>query len=531
MATYGARFQNIPLVCHPIDSPDEIKTICESLNIDLSRIVNRYYNQVYKDYVEPLFFHSSYPMNLGGSTDRQRIITTDRSAGIFDFSLASKTLQKDVEYYSPELATEYPNRFEAMGLLSGIVPPDYVTNFPVQGVSNFIFQDRLTQKDFLCEQRQKGETEIDEGVPNARKRFKSQTKKIYKIYKRNRGKVRYVEIYSLFYYTSLSGGVQYAIRHIPAYLAAQYLESIGIQTRIYMTRFVVITNTYRLLQQDSVTKYNLPLYDMVRQRGSNPQRQNDTLFIQPFCCKDYGGELDMILGGAVAQDSANVLYQPLAGYAAQRESTQNALMGNPDWAESTYWEGFERYRNKYKMYSDLGIYRAKEVLPEGIILFHDYSIKTLLKRFSNDFQSYFDDNRIIIKGGQWGIYQHPLCNIIFSWWMKLSAIKIKHKVTLFNSNMLSKDMSMIDKDLEEIRIEAKSIQESTNDTRLKGIYEYYCDEIIDTQNMGTLQNYITAINNEITTYAQGSYFQTDDEEMEKRDEFANNINEAVINLL
>jgi hypothetical protein len=531
MGTYGTTFAGKPLVCHPIDSPDEMKTICESLNIDLSNVVSNYYNRFYKDYIAPLFFHSSYPMNLGGSTDRQRIITTDRSAGVFDFSLASKTLQKDVEYYSSELATEYPNRFEAMGLVSGIVPPDYITNFPVQGVSNFIFQDKLTQKDFLCEQRQKGETEVDAGVPNSRLQFKSQTKKVYKIYKRNRGKVRYVEIYSLFYYSQFDDELQYFVRHLPAYLAAQYLESIGVQTRIYMTRFVQLNNPYALLNNDSVTKFKLPLYQMVLDAKNNPNKQNLLLFIQPFCCKDYGGELDMVLGGAVSQMDWSPLYIPLAEYALKRESTQSDTIGRPDWEESDYWEGFERYRNKYKMYSDLGIYRAKEVQPEGIILFHDYSIRSLLSQFVSSFNRYFIQNNINIVGGSFGIYQNPLCNIIFSWWMRLCAIKIKHKVTLFNSNMLSKDMSMIDKDLEEIRIEAKNIQESTDDKKLKAIYKRYCDDIIFIQNMGTLQNYITALNNEITTYAQRGYFETDVEEVDKRDEFANKINEALINLL
>jgi len=519
MAKYGTKFRGMPILCYPFDTPDEIYNELERLGIDPQPQLNRYASSIMIPYLEPLLFNSSYKINLGGENEKQKIITTERTSGIFDFSLASKTLERDVEYYSEKLADEYPDRFQNMGLLSGIVPSDYVTNFPVQGQPKFIFQDEVLKKDFLCEQRQKGETAIENGVFGARLEYKSKTRKTYKTYKRQKGKVRYVEIYSLFYYTMLNGDVQYAIRHFPAILAAMYLEKLGIKTRIYVTRFVKIDAEYILNYRDSVNKLILPQYSMFN------GRQFQGLFVEPFCVKDFGQEVDPLLGFKLS-DVNGSFYDPLARYAMSRESDNTSVYGDPDWNEFQYIEGVERYKNKYKYYVDLGIYRSKEVLPEAMLFFHDYTIRQYLPTFRDEFLSYFRTQRTPNIDGN-NCYQSPEMNIIFSWWMRLTAIKLKHKVGLLNSNSLVSDMSVIDKELEEIRLEAKIIIDSTQNLSLKELYKKWTRIFINGQHMQTLQEYILALNNEITAYAQDDAFQTTEDDIEKRDDFAASINDAL----
>jgi hypothetical protein len=523
MAKYGTTFKGYPVLSFPIDSPDELYDILKSKGVDVKQNLDNYYKYIYKDKIEPLLFHSPYKMNLGGENDKQRIITTERTSGIFDFSLASKTLQKDVEYYSDTLAKDYPDRFENMGLLSGIVPDDYITNFPVQGKPNFIFQDKILNKDFVCQQRQKGETAIQDGVQGATLAFKSNTRKTYKTYKRQKGKVRYVEIYSLFYYTSLSGDVQYAIRHIPAILAAQYFESIGIKTRIYMTRFVLLSEGYKLKKKDSVTGMELPLYDMVKDFGYDPDSQRKALFVQPFCVKDFGQEFDPLLGFAMSQQDPNIFYAPAAKYSLKRESDIFDVMGKPDWTEFDYFEGIDRFRTKFQQYTDLGIFKGKEVLPEAMIFFHDYSIKSFLPSFQREFTNYLNSKNIKYTD----VYLNPEVNAIFSWWMKALGNKIKHKIDLLNSNGLSNDIRKIDADLTEARLEAENLVSSANDSALKMLYQQWYTKLLNAMNIRTLYEYITAINNEITAYSQGFYFPTSDEDVEKRDDYAQNINESL----
>jgi hypothetical protein len=121
--------------------------------------------------------------------------------------------------------------------LSGIVPNILVEFILIGGENKYFYKDD-NGVEYPCEKRVKGQTAIDRKVPNAKLEYKSKTKKVFQTYKRKGGKVKYVEIYSLFYYSRLNNDLQFAIRHLPAMMVAEYLESIGIKTRIYMTRFV-----------------------------------------------------------------------------------------------------------------------------------------------------------------------------------------------------------------------------------------------------------------------------------------------------
>jgi hypothetical protein len=129
----------------------------------------------------------------------------------------------------------------------------------------------------VCIRRQKGltklletypnlETEIQSGTgliipkhPTNKVKFASKTKKPYLKYKKQGGKVRYVEIYSAHYYTRMSDNFSFAIRHIPILMAAEYLEKMGTLTKLYMTRFVIAANKPKPRKEDILTGITLPL--------------------------------------------------------------------------------------------------------------------------------------------------------------------------------------------------------------------------------------------------------------------------------
>ena len=54
-----------------------------------------------------------------------------------------------------------------------------------------------------------------------------------------------------------------------------------------------------------------------------------------------------------------------------------------------YYEGIERYRNKYQEYVKLGLFKSKEVLPEAMLFFHDMVIKERMSSFINRLINYF----------------------------------------------------------------------------------------------------------------------------------------------
>ena len=58
-----------------------------------------------------MYTQAPLALNLGGDTEKTKIKPTDKSTGVFDFSLASIGMYKVPEYYSAELAKEQPNKF------------------------------------------------------------------------------------------------------------------------------------------------------------------------------------------------------------------------------------------------------------------------------------------------------------------------------------------------------------------------------------------------------------------------------------
>jgi hypothetical protein len=201
-----------------------------------------------------------------------------------------------------------------------------------------------------------------------------------------------------------------------------------------------------------------------------------------------------------------------------------STLGDPDFEEFDYFEGIDRYRQKFQMYTDLGVFKSKEVLPEAMIFFHDYSIKLHLNDFENAFFDYASTKTIVNRRD---VYQYPEVNAIFSWWMKALGNKIKHKIELLNSNTLSNDIRKVDFEIEDTRREAQELINNANASDLKKLYTTWTKKLIDAMSMNTLYQYITALNNEITAYSQDQYFATPEEDIEKKDELVEKINEAL----
>ena len=527
------KFEDYPILCWTIDDWQQFRQAIQDKApsfFNLDRYVERYRSDVYNRKIDVLFSGTSIKLNLGGESEKSRITTTERPIGIFDFSLASQGLYRVQEYFSEKLAREFPDKFKEFELPSGVVPVNLVKERTDRGTLDFYYED--ADGYFPLEREQRGTAAINQGVQGAKLDFATKTKKVYLTFKRNRGKVKYVEIYSIFYYatpttTSLRGDTEFAIRHIPAMMVAEYLESMGIMTRIYMTRFVELEGRYRLNQYYNGSE--LPMYNLA---GAGRQFTRE-LFVQPIIVKEFGEELDKSLAFMVSSSSFDDAYKYIAEYAQSKEvdTTRSSiqLLGYPNFQQEEYFVGIERYRNKYKSYVDLGIFKSKEVLPEAMLFFHDEVIATRLRGFA--------DNLVdLLRNAKNANYTElserladPDINPFFSWWMKLSANNLKDKINIINSNELQKDIYLIRSDLEKMvsdfyriidEIQNTSIQTSL---RLQGRTILNSYKIIDYQGKLTFKDYITSITNEITTYADGSLYATDDDTRDRRDELVRDV--------
>lgn len=527
------RFEGYPLLAWTIDDWDQFHSALkeEDPNFDFQRYLKNYNDKSFNK-INMLFESAPFKLNLGGQTEKTKLTATDKPMGIFDFSLASRGMYKVPEYYSEKLAKEFPDKFKDFDLPSGVVPPNLITQKIENGDKVYFLQD--DDGIFDCEIRQKGKTAIEDGVEGAKLKYATRNRKVYLTHKRNKGKVKYVEIYSLFYYTSMNGDIQYAIRHIPAMMVADYLESIGVMTRIYMTRFVVLDQSMTL-KKETPQGVDLPMYKI----APNPKFKT-SLFIQPIIAKEFGQEFDKSIGFMTSSRNYRDVYESLSKWAITKEVTKKDpdVYGDPDWSQFQYFEGIERYRNKYQEYVKLGLFKSKEVLPEAMMFFHDMTLKRNLSSFIYNITDFTKKEEI-----------EALIDIninpFFNWWMRLSATTLKHKVDIVNSRELRKDLEAIKVEignfvveLEDIVIKANPNLVSNNRT-LGQYFKELGSTILGTSsdgysivnNSGELlfKKYITNITLEITTYAEGIYFETEEDRQEIRNELLKNVQNELIN--
>lgn len=541
-----------------LDSLDEFRDyVNQNSSINFDSYVNDYKTSVYDKKLNKLFEGGAVNFNLGGENDKSKLEFTDRPIGVFDFSLASQQLFRVHEFYSDKLRKEQPGLFASYNVPSGVVPNYFVDKIIIQGVNNFVYKDVKTGTDYICVRRQKGltklieeqpnlQTKIQEGTgliipsqPTNKVKFASKTKKPYLKYKKQGGKVRYVEIYSAHYYTRLSGDFQYAIRHIPVLMAAEYLEKMGTMTKIYATRFVIPSyqnDATEPLERDKLTNIGLPLYSDWVKAG---KLKNVSYVVMPMCVKEYGAEINKERFFAVSSSSFKKLYEASFANMNYHEVQNNKLheYGDPDWSEPQYQEAFERFRQKFIRYSDKGIWKAKEIVPQGMIYFHDLVLNINFYSHSKSVGEAFRDaagNQIEMDEL---IRTNPSVNKWFETWMRISAFTIKDKFDIFNTNKPTKVYRDIIKHqqsvIQEIEFMIKVEQNMMFKTYLQDKFLpmilqptiYYSDGSINQSGYSYSDsvNYITQKINEMTIYADKGIFATPDEQIEKRNEIAERL--------
>ena len=515
-SVFGTRYGNCPVLGWSFNDVDDVKNIISQATYDL---YYQNYSQVFVDVVAPIFGGGAFKIDFGGKESKNRLIAVDRPLGVFNFALASKGLYEKKAYYSEQLAKEHPDRFADLELPIGIVPPNLVDTFSLAGVSKFYFNDNVLGKQFEC-------VLIPELNKLGEKQYASKTKKVYNTYSKSGGKVKYVELYSLFYFTGFDNELQYAIRHIPALMVANYLEGIGVKTKIFMTRFVLLDGSQTPMPK---VKKDIKLYELMKQDGIRTGYPQESLFIQPYPAKEYGQDLNFKECLMMARKDSS-FYAEVARAALQQETSNNpAIYGNPDSDQQGYLEGFERYKQKYLTYTKQGIWEGKEVTADTMIFFHDMSLKGYLSSFLKTMDAHCRAINSTIYRNQTQAILHPDVNEFFNWWMVVCANTIKHKFDLLNSKNRNKTIREIGRELEEYVFKVDAIINNTQNQNLKNSFSNFKNFILRRQGIYNvndeldLTSYILALTDEFTVYSQGVMFATPQEEVEKRDAFVESV--------
>ena len=573
-------FKNFPIVAWNFDSIQEIYDVAEKkpfptekdyddLKTDLPEVI--------KTSIRPVIFEMGMKFNLGGEQEKEKLVTTDKPIGIFDFSLASNGLYRVPEYYSIELERNFPDKFKNLGLHAGVIPPNLVESRIINGVRNFFYKS--SEKEYAVTQRQKGATALAQGDPNAKLKFATKNKKVYLKFRRQGGKVKYCEIYTLYYYSSMGTAWQFNMRHFPVLLLAEYFEKTGIKTRLYPTRFVNkkkligmpgsgLENNFK--EFDTLTGMKLPQYEIAENTGR--AAFDASLIVAPLMVKDFGQEIDYYDFFAISDENSSV-YENMARLAFSKEFTGDYFpFGTPDWAQIQYLTGFERYKNKYAQYVKNGLWKSKEVQPEAQLFFHSMSIKrrfqgfwlNLKQRLNRipefdtfrdkkiiDFNGFMADEAIILE-------YSPLVREFFEWWMKLCALRLKTQMSIVNSRTPRKAMKEAAAEVDSyggvievfLKTNYKKLEEEfsfeTDPEKkqkieiLKDVILYLDrsrDEIYEDEDLVASnaidkskpnpKMFIEAIINETTIFATGDFFGTPKEDIEKRTAMADYLIEEL----
>ena len=213
----------------------------------------------YKDLVEETFEEiKSIQKNidLGGALKKARLKITDNPSGVFDFGLASLGLIRVVEFYSEKLSKTHPGAYIGQNLLPGVVPNELVDQ------DDGRFFTLYEGKPFECEKRQKGTTFIINSNPGLKLvdvggmmlpenyqskealkdlKFSSTNKKSYIEFDRKGGTVPYLDfVIPLQLLPGITGDPLASLTaQLPIILLSNFLNTAGVQTRIYAARVVM----------------------------------------------------------------------------------------------------------------------------------------------------------------------------------------------------------------------------------------------------------------------------------------------------
>jgi len=538
---FFSSWRGLPVFCWAFDTPEAWQ---ESIGQTLYQDRIRDYSRKYDDEIAPILFEMGMKFNLGGEQDKSRLETTSRPIGVFDFSLASKGLYRVQEYYSQELAIDYPNLFDTFELPSGIVPPNLVDNITIGGVKNFVYNHN--GKMYVLDKRQKGTTAINDGIKDSKLKFATTTKDVYLKFKRVGGKVKYAEIYSLFYFSTLSGDAEYAIRHLPALMTAQYFESMGIKTRVYMTRFCNPRDPGELRANDPLTNVELPMYKQYRDYRSRSTFDNEIIFA-PIIVKDFGQDLDWKSCLAVSQESSGNLYDPIIQSMLRKEISGRIFSpyGNPDQTQERYLEAFARYKEKYQTYVKAGIWKSKEIQEDSQLFFHSQSISEYLTSVRYALNGVLANNNITYSGQWKNILEiSAVARTFFEWWMKTAAGRCRDTLMIMNAKEPRKEMQKVIDELKAgiddiksyLTIVVPQVYDFANGNVSNKVEREMANAIIIPNTINNIlekeglttdfngeykyENYLNRLITDATTYASGPLFPTDDDTIERLDERA-----------
>ena len=526
------------------DSVEMLKENYENRRgVDTFEAQQQGYQEDYEENLNKIETETNAKLNLGGENDKAKIEFSDKPIGVFDFSLASQLLYRVHEFYSEELKYDEPFLFKEYETPSGVVPNYFALKEIIGSDTIFFYLNPSTGKKYILDRRQKGLTQVllDDPyinttviggmiVPEKPVKgvvFSSRTKKPYVKYKKRGGKVKYVEIYSLFYFSKMGNDFAKSVRHLPVVMVCEYLEKMGTLTKFYLTRFMqqTIASSENPRQFDVSTGLELPLYENVTRIGR--RSFDDKLVLQPMCVKDYGEELNKAFVYGASGNRKDLYERTYYGMSdAELVNNQEDPYGYPDWDENDYQEGFERYRQKYIQYTQKGIWKAKEVTAQGLIYFHDLFL-------NNRWEMYFDRIWEATRGkysnfdNDWpnanGIDLQPFVISYspentkwFELWVTISANTIRHKLDIFNSNNPRKTFQLVFKDLQEIIEEIDLLISSETNISLKTRFEDWRDGVLDYYELNNPKSYCENRINEMTFYAKGGCFETPEDDMKKR---------------
>ena len=526
------------------DSVEMLKENYENRRgVDTFEAQQQGYQEDYEENLNKIETETNAKLNLGGENDKAKIEFSDKPIGVFDFSLASQLLYRVHEFYSEELKYDEPFLFKEYETPSGVVPNYFALKEIIGSDTIFFYLNPSTGKKYILDRRQKGLTQVllDDPyinttviggmiVPEKPVKgvvFSSRTKKPYVKYKKRGGKVKYVEIYSLFYFSKMGNDFAKSVRHLPVVMVCEYLEKMGTLTKFYLTRFMqqTIASSENPRQFDVSTGLELPLYENVTRIGR--RSFDDKLVLQPMCVKDYGEELNKAFVYGASGNRKDLYERTYYGMSdAELVNNQEDPYGYPDWDENDYQEGFERYRQKYIQYTQKGIWKAKEVTAQGLIYFHDLFL-------NNRWEMYFDRIWEATRGkysnfdNDWSnangidlqpfvISYSPENTKWFELWVTISANTIRHKLDIFNSNNPRKTFQLVFKDLQEIIEEIDLLISSETNISLKTRFEDWRDGVIDYYELNNPKSYCENRINEMTFYAKGGCFETPEDDMKKR---------------
>jgi hypothetical protein len=533
-------WRGLPVFCWAFDTPEAWQDAIGKTRYEDELVA---YSRVYDDQIAPILFDFGMKFNLGGEQDKSRLETTSRPIGVFDFSLASKGLYRVQEYYSQELAQDHPNLFDTFELPSGVVPPNLVDNITIGGIKNFVYNHN--GKTYVLDKRQKGTTALENGTKDAKLKFATTTKDVYLKFKRVGGKVKYAEIYSLFYFSTLEGDAEYAIRHLPAMMTAQYFESMGIKTRVYMTRFCNPREGGMLRNKDILTNADLPMTQEYKANVNSRAGFSNEIIFAPIIVKDFGQDLDWKSCLSVSQSDSTNLYRPIMLKMLEQEIEGNIFdpYGHPDQTQERYLEAFARYKEKYQTYVKAGIWKSKEIQEDSQLFFHSQSISQYLSNVRREFQNIFSNNNFQLSGGWKNILeQSVVARTFFEWWMKTCAGRCRDTLMIMNAKEPRKEMQKV---IDELKAGVDDIisyltivvpQTYASNTRNNNLEKDIANKLIQVDYVNLIlnqeglskdfngeykyENYLNRIITDATTYASDPLFSTDDDTIERLNERA-----------